>query len=128
MRLGLIIAAIGVATIGWSVSAQTTDDPAADRYLAELARQCPQSKLQFLSPAQFRDGLDDFIAGLTQEQQDQMRHTEVARCSSNAQGAGCVDDADVTTADQLDLTSDLVSSICGKFLRCRSQGDCDQAR
>jgi hypothetical protein len=117
-----------MAAIGGSVSAQALNDAAADRFLAELARQCPQSQLQFLSPAQFRDGLDNFIAGLTRDQQDQMRHNELARCSSNAQGAGCVDDADVAMADQLDLTSDLASSICGDFLRCRSQGDCDQAR
>jgi hypothetical protein len=127
MRIASIILAAAAAALAWSASAQPAGD-AADRYFAELERQCPDKVLQDLSPADLRDGLDDWISGLSQDTQDQFRQAERAQCSSTDDGANCVNTTDIGSADQRGLTSDLAGSICTGFLRCRGPGDCDHAR
>ena len=128
MRTTLLVLAVAAAALGWPAMAQDDTAPAGDHYYAELANQCPDKALQFLSPTDLRDGLDDYMEGLSQDAQDQLRRAEHARCSSMTAGVGCVNDADIGTADQLGLTSNLAASICAAFLRCRGQSDCDHAR
>ena len=128
MRIGSICLAGGLAAFAWSVSAQTLGDDTAGPYLAELGRQCPQRQLQLLSPANLRDGLDNFIAGLPPNAQDSFVAADKAQCSSQTGGAACVNLADISAAETQGLTENLARSICGDFLRCRAQGDCDTAR
>jgi hypothetical protein len=124
-----ILLAVAAATLAWSASAQDagTGD-ATDNYVSQISQQCPDKLLQYLSPADLRDGLDDWVSSLSQDQQDELRKAEQARCAADAAGASCVNIADIGEADRMGLTGDLAGSICGAFLRCRSQGDCDHAR
>lgn len=128
MRIPSILLAAAAAALAWSAQAQPAGDDTTDHYFAELDQQCPDKLLQYLSPADLRDGLDDWVAGQSQDAQDQVRQAESARCSVTGAGANCVNQADIIAADRLGLTSDLAGSICASFLRCRSQGDCDHAR
>ena len=75
MRIVPILLAVGATVLAWSASAQPAGD-GADRYLGELAQQCPDRHLEYLAPGQLRDGLDDFISSLPEDSQDQMRRAE----------------------------------------------------
>ena len=127
MRISSLILAAAAATLAWSACAQPAGGDVADHYYSELAQQCPDKLLQYLSPADLRDGLDDWVSGLSQDSQDQVRAAERAQCSNDT-GAACVNQADIGVADAMGATPNLANSICESFLRCRSQGDCDHAR
>ncbi len=127
MRLGAIIVAAGLAAIAWSASAQN-QDASSDHYYAALSQECPDKQLQLLSSAQLRDGLDQYVEGLPQDAQDEMRRAERAQCSSLSAGVACVNAADLAVVERMNLTGALASSVCLSFLRCRAQGDCDAAR
>ena len=128
MKARLLALALAAAALGWSATAQDSSDPATANYYAQLAGLCPAKSLQFLSPGDLRDGLDDYMSDLPQNTQTDLRRAERTQCSSLDAGVGCVNRADIAEADQLGLTDNLVASICGAFLRCRSQSDCDHAR
>ena len=126
MRKALI--ALAAAALGWSASAQDASDPGVSRYFSSISSLCPNKLLQYLSPTDLRDGLDDYMSGLPQDQQDQMRRAERSRCASTSEGVACVNSADIETVDGLGLTDQLALSMCQSFLRCRAQSDCDHAR
>ena len=128
MRITSIILAAAAAALAWSAQAQPAGDDTTDHFYSELSQQCPDKQLQYLSAADLRDGLDDWVSGQSQDAQDQIRQAESRQCAATGAGANCVNQADVIAADHLGLTPDLAGSICGAFLRCRSQGDCDHAR
>jgi hypothetical protein len=123
--LGCLIAA---AAGTWGAQAQTSADEAQARFLDELTRQCPQKNLQMLSARDLRDGLDDYMDGLSTDTRSALQKAERDHCSSMDAGAACVNLAELLAADQLGRMPDLASSLCVTFLRCRSQGDCDYAR
>ncbi|MFI4935318.1 MAG: hypothetical protein ACHP7N_11910 [Caulobacterales bacterium] len=127
MRIAPIILALGLAAVAWSSSAQPAGGDSAGRYQSELDRQCPEKLLQDLSAADLRDGLDDYLSSLQPDARDQVTKTERTECSKG-EGLACVNAADIDAVDTQNLTSDLAASLCGAFLRCRSQGDCDHAR
>jgi len=130
MRLRPIFFAVlaAAATVAWSAQAQTATDEARDHYEAALVRDCPQKQLQLLSAGDLRDGLDEYMEGLPPETKDQLQKAEVDRCSTSEAGVACVNLADIETADEVGRIDDLALSICGSFLRCRDQGECDYAR
>ena len=128
MKARLIALACAATALGWSATAQDTSDPATARYYEALSSLCPAKSLHLLSPSDLRDGLDDYMSDLPQPAQDQLKNAERSQCSSLDSGVGCVNRADIETADTLGLTDNLAASICGSFLRCRSQSDCDHAR
>jgi hypothetical protein len=128
MRTRLMVAAALIAVLAVPANAQDSAAPSTDRYYAELSNQCPGKQLQLLSPADLRDGLDDFIASLSSDTQAQLRRAERTQCSSMDAGAACVNTADIGAADQLGQSGALAASICSAFLRCRTQSDCDHAR
>src|SRR5208282_5131834 len=122
MRIPSILLAAAAAALAWSAQAQPAGDDTPDHYYAELDRQCPDKLLQYLGPADLRDGLDDWVEGQSPDAQDQIRQSENTLCAPTGAGANCVNKADIVAADRLGLTSDLAASICGGFLRCRSEG------
>jgi hypothetical protein len=128
MRLRPLFFACLVACAAWSAQAQTGAEEVQQRYLDEIARQCPEKNLQLLSPRDLRDGLDDYMASLPADARAVLQKSETDRCSSEQAGVGCVDLADIAAADQLGRMQELAQSLCVSFLRCRSQGDCDYAR
>jgi hypothetical protein len=128
MRLRPLFLASLVGAVAWTAQAQTSADEAQTNFLAELGRQCPVKQLQMLSARDLRDGLDDYVDGLPTDARDALQKSEKDHCSSADAGAACVNMADILAADQLGRMSDLASSLCVTFLRCRSQGDCDYAR
>ena len=128
MRLRpLFFAALALAA-AWSAQAQTEGDEARQHFEAQLAENCPQKQLQLLSARDLRDGLDNYMAGLPQDLRDRLQKSESDRCSSLEAGAACVKLADLQSADEVGRMDELALSICGAFLRCRSEGDCDYAR
>ena len=128
MKASLIALACAATALGWSATAQEASDPATDPYYQALSNLCPAKSLSLLSPSDLRDGLDDYMSDLPQPAQDRLKAAERSQCSSLESGIGCVNRADIVEADQLGLTDRLAASICGTFLRCRSQSDCDHAR
>jgi hypothetical protein len=128
MRRVPILLAVLAAALAWSAQAQPVMDDARADFQAELSRQCPEKQLQMLPVRSLRDGLDDYMQGLSQDERDQMQQAERARCSTMEAGAACVNDADIATLDTTGHIADLAGSICATFLRCRDQGACDYAR
>jgi hypothetical protein len=128
MRLGPIFLAALLAAAAGSAAAQTAFDVARDQFQAELVNQCPEKQLQMLSPRDLRDGLDDYKEGLSPDQLTRMQQAEQAQCSSMDSGVACVNMADIATAGDMGEMSNLATSLCLDFLRCRDQGVCDHAR
>jgi hypothetical protein len=128
MRLCTIFLASLALAVGASAQAQTIGDEARDHFEAALSNDCPQKQLQMLSARALRDGLDSYVGGLPPEVRDQMQKSEIAHCSSIEAGAACVNLADMQAADEAGRMDELALSICGSFLRCRGDGDCDYAR
>ena len=128
MRLRPLFVACLVAAAAWSAQAQTEAQEASARFMSELDRQCPEKQLQMLSARDLRDGLDNYMDGLPTDVRAVLQKSETANCSSELAGAACVNMADILAADQLGRTPELARWVCGSFLRCRSQGDCDYAR
>jgi len=137
MRLGLVLLCCLTVSAALPALAQTDSDEAAapseadqarDRFEAELVRQCPEKELELLSARDLRDGLDNYMAGLSQDMRDRFEKSETDHCSSMDSGAACVNLADIAAADEVGRMEDLAASICGSFLRCRDQGVCDYAR
>jgi hypothetical protein len=128
MRLRLFLfAAFALAAAG-SVHAQSDGGEARDHFEAALANDCPQKQLHMLSARALRDGLDDYVERLPQAVHDRVQKSETDHCSSLDSGAACVNLADLQAADEVGRMDELALSICGAFLRCRSDGDCDYAR
>jgi hypothetical protein len=130
MRLRPIFFAVfaAAATVAWSAQAQTETDAARDHFEAALDRNCPQKQLQLLSARDLRDGLDNYMEGLSPDEHDRLQKAETDRCSSGDAGVACVNMADILASDDVGRIDDLAVSICGSFLRCRDQGDCDYTR
>jgi hypothetical protein len=128
MRIKTILIATVAAALALSASAQTSDGDAMDLYQAELDHQCPASHLEYLSPGQLRDGLDDYISSLPPDTQDRMRKAESSQCAASGGGATCVNQADIALSVELSLTDTLVTTLCGDFSRCRGPSDCDSVR
>ena len=128
MRVLPILIACMAAAVAWAADAQTDAEQALDRFEAELVRQCPEKQLQLLSAHNLRDGLDNYLEALPQEVRDRLQKAESDRCSTMDAGAACVNMADIAEADDEGRTEELAGSICGSFLRCRDQGDCDYTR
>jgi hypothetical protein len=128
MRLCPIFFAVVALAAAGSARAQTAGQEARDRFEAALAEDCPQKQLQMLSARDLRDGLDNYMDGLPQDQRDRLQKSELDNCSSLEAGAACVNLADIEAADDVGRTDELALSICGSFLRCRGEGDCDYAR
>ena len=93
-------------------------------YFAELGRQCPDRRLDKLSPADLRDVLDAFKAGLPPDPRSRMDRAETTACADSLGGAACPNVADIRVAGQLGLIRSLASRVCGAFRSCRSQSDC----
>jgi len=117
-----------VAVAAWSAQAQTASDVARDHFEAALDQNCPQKQLQLLSARDLRDGLEEYTEGLSPDEHERVAKAETDRCSTGDSGAACVNMADIQAADDVGRIDDLSLSICGFFLRCRDQGDCDYAR
>src|SRR5580698_909809 len=100
MRISSLILAVAAATLAWSACAQSTGGDVTDHYYSELERQCPDRLLQFLSPGDLRDGLDDWVSSLSQDSQDQVRAAERSQCSTDT-GVACVNQADIGVADSM---------------------------
>jgi len=128
MRRTLLSLTLAAAALGCAALAQDMDGAGTDHYYAELSNQCPDKNLQYLSPRELRDGLDDWSGGLSPDAQSKLKQAETAQCSTASAGVGCVNRADIAAADQQGRTRDLAGAICADFLRCRSPGDCDYAR
>ncbi len=137
----LVMAAIlasGVATPGSAAPQTAAPESAAPEsaapdsaygsvmspYFAELGRQCPDRRLDKLSPADLRDVLDAFKAGLPPDPRSRMDRAETAACADSLAGASCPNVADIRVAGQLGLIRSLASRVCGAFRSCRSQSDC----
>ncbi len=127
MRPTGLVLAIFAGAVAFAASAQPAPDQARDDFQAELARQCPDKQLQMLPAGALRDGLDDYMSGLTDQARSQLQATEKQRCSSMDAGAACVNEADLAAADQIGSLGDVAGSICGFFNRCTSEGVCDYA-
>src|SRR5580692_4085055 len=132
MRLRPLFFATLLAFAAWSAHAQDQAPPdadaARDRFEAGLADNCPQKQLQLLSARNLRDGLDSYVESLPPDLHDVVQKAENDRCSNADAGAACVNMADILAADQTGHMDDLAISICGAFLRCTDQGNCDYAR
>lgn len=128
MRASFVALGTMVAALAWSAAAQTTADSARADFQSELSRQCPDKQLQMLSERDLSDGLDDYKSGLPPDVRDRLQQAGTTDCASLADGAACVNSADIATADQVGRIADLAGSICSSFLRCRDQGACDYAR
>jgi hypothetical protein len=128
MRLGPILLAACLAALAGSARAQPAFDAARDQFEAELAEQCPQKQLEMLAPRDLRDGLDDYKAGLSQDQLARLQQAEQTQCSSMDAGVACVNMADIAAAGDMGEMTNLARSLCLDFLRCRDQGACDHAR
>jgi hypothetical protein len=130
MRLRpIFFAALAAAAVtAWSAQAQTESDEARDHFEAALDRNCPQKQLQLLSARDLRDGLEEYTEGLSPDEHDRVAKAEADRCSSGDTGAACVNMADIQAADDVGRIDELSLSICGFFLRCHDQGECDYAR
>jgi hypothetical protein len=128
MRLGPILFAALVACLAGAAEAQTAFDAARDQFEAELSNQCPEKQLQMLAPRDLRDGLDDYKEGLSQDQLARWQQAEQSDCSTMDAGVACVNMADIATAGDMGQMSNLATSLCLDFLRCRDQGVCDHAR
>lgn len=132
----LLMAAIlasGVATPGsaapqtaapGSAAPESTYGAVMSPYFAELGRQCPDRRLDRLSPADLRDVLDAFKAGLPPEPRSRMDRAETTACADSLAGAACPNVADIRVAGQLGLIRSLASRVCGAFRSCGSQSDC----
>ena len=128
MRASTVAFALLVAATAWSASAQPVADQARDDFQAELSRQCPDKQLQMLSARNLSDALDDYKQTLPDDIHARFTKAEAHQCSSLQAGAGCVNNADLATADDVGRIGDLAGAICSDFLRCRGEGDCDYAR
>jgi hypothetical protein len=128
MRLGPIFLAALLAAVAGSAAAQTAFDAARDQFQAELSNQCPEKQLQMLSPRDLRDGLDDYKEGLSPDQLTRMQQAEQTQCSTMDAGVACVNMSDIASAGDMGQMSNLATSLCLDFLRCRDQGVCDHAR
>ncbi|HZZ87984.1 MAG TPA: hypothetical protein VFE13_06580 [Caulobacteraceae bacterium] len=128
MRLRLVFLATLVLACAGSAEAQTSGDEARNRFEAALSDDCPQKQLHLLSARALRDGLDNYVEGLPQDVHDQVQKSERDHCSSIDAGAACVNLADLQAAAEAGRMDELALSICGSFLRCRGEGDCDYAR
>jgi hypothetical protein len=128
MRLRPLFFACLLASAAWTAQAQTGVDEVQGVFQAELARQCPDKQLQLLPARDLRDGLDEYMGGLPSDARAELQKAERDHCSSVDAGAACVNLADILATEALGRTSELASSLCVTFLRCRSQGDCDYAR
>jgi hypothetical protein len=125
MRLIPLALVITTTLLAAPVAAQDVDGSGS--YLEALGRVCPQKRLELLSPANLRDGLDDFISGLPTDQQDALKQEERARCTGLDQGVACVNIADQTAAARLGLLDAMAGSVCGYFVQCREQSVCFRA-
>ncbi|MFI4974130.1 MAG: hypothetical protein ACHP84_06305 [Caulobacterales bacterium] len=128
MRAALTILLLVSALAAWPARTQTQADEAVAPYLAELAQRCPGKNLQWLSPSQLRDGLDDYISSLSSEATGRLRQAERAQCSSLDAGVACVNGADIGVLNRMGLTTEFADDICLSFTRCRGQSDCDAIR
>jgi hypothetical protein len=128
MRLRPLSFACLIAAVAWAAQAQTTVDEVQAQFLGELARQCPEKQLQLLSARDLRDGLDEYMGGLSTDVRAVLQKSERDHCSSIDAGAACVNLADIVATESQGRTPQLASSLCVTFLRCRGQGDCDYAR
>jgi hypothetical protein len=129
MRLRPVLLAVLASALAWSAAAQTDGDAVRDHFQSELARQCPQKRLDLLSERALRDGLDDYMGGLGPDERGRLQQSEQDHCSAaDSAGAACVNLADLAAADQGGRIEEVATSICSSFLRCRDQGACDYAR
>jgi len=94
-------------------------------YVAELGRQCPDRRAEWLSPAALRDVLDDFKAVLPPDQRNRMDRAEATDCADSIAGASCPNLADLRVAGQLGLTPRLAARACGAVKLCRAPSDCE---
>jgi hypothetical protein len=126
----LVFAAILAMGAAWTANAQTDDgEVALGHFQSQLAEQCPQKQLTMLSARDLRDGLDDYMASLSDDDRGKLQDAERAHCSdADSSGAACVNMADLSEADQIGRMDDLARWVCGAFLRCRDQNVCDYAR
>ncbi|MGH2928513.1 MAG: hypothetical protein ACRDL8_09945, partial [Solirubrobacteraceae bacterium] len=76
MRLAPILLTLMAVAAAWSAQAQPVFDETRDRFQAELARQCPDKQLQLLSEHALRDGLDDYMSGLSDDVRGKLRQAE----------------------------------------------------
>ena len=65
MRLRPLLFACVIASAAWGAQAQTGAEEASARFLDEIGRQCPDKQLQLLSSRDLRDGLDNYMDGLS---------------------------------------------------------------
>ncbi|HTX50830.1 MAG TPA: hypothetical protein VME40_15740 [Caulobacteraceae bacterium] len=128
MRTGTVALALLVAAAAWSASAQPMADQARDDYQAELSRQCPDKQLQMLSARNLSDALDDYKQSLPADVQARFSEAETDQCSSIEDGAACVNNVDLATAEDVGRIGELAGAVCSDFLQCRGEGDCDYAR
>jgi hypothetical protein len=128
MRISPLFFAVTGLALAWSAEAQVAPSEARQHYEAELVRQCSDKQLQMLSPRALRDGLDQYLGGLSVDARAPFEKSETDHCSSLDAGASCVNLADIAAAEDNGRLEELVQSVCAAFIRCREQDDCDYAR
>jgi hypothetical protein len=116
------------SALALSAEGQTASEQARADFEGELARQCPEKRLQLLSTRDLRDGLEDYMESLPVQIRDRLQKAEADQCAAADVGAACVNAADIGAVDDVGRIAELGGWICSSFNRCSEQGVCDYAR
>jgi hypothetical protein len=98
---------------------------AQQAYRTQLAAQCPAKHLDWVSPADLFDLLEDYSGNLPQKIRHDMTRAEARRCAGSPGGASCPNAAVLEVAQRHHLISQIAAQTCSHFSICRDQSDCD---
>jgi hypothetical protein len=118
------LAAIAVAAVA---SEPTPYLQAMAPYFEELRRDCPDKRLEDLSPADLDDLIADYERAMPAPVRQRMEASAGSRCAGSIAGASCGNVARISTLAGLGLHHELARAVCRTPKVCIGPSDCRPA-
>ena len=122
-----LIALLSAVLLGLPVAATAQIDNYTPYHLL-LARQCGERHLEWISPADLSDLIDDFHASLRPARRTGLdgANDEKTACKNVIMGATCGNVAALRAMTKVGLLADFAGKVCASGMICRGQSDCSQ--
>lgn len=100
----------------------------AGSYGAELKRQCPERRLQYLAAGDLDPLMERFSAKLSLVQRRQIEDAVGERCVRVEAGQTCANAATLETFRRQGVLRRFVQDVCAATWTCRGLADCTQVQ
>ena len=120
----LLLSALSIAITFPAIAQTPVPADAWKSYLSKLDTQCADKHLNWYSPADLNDIVEDFTQHLTEDQQKTVKQFSDKACKNSEGGVTCGNTGFLQAAVQLGKIDDFVTRVCRVPMRCKAQSDC----